>query len=122
MKRFMMVALLMGNMLWAVAQEEQTPKNKFVKIGNVIEATLYHDNGEVSQIGNYDNDGKLQGLWKSYDKNGKKLAVAHYESGEKVGKWFFWKNDVLTEVDYSKSSIVAVNTWTLNGEQVVSNE
>ena len=64
---------------------------------------------------------KLQGEWKSYDVSGKKIAVGNYENGKKVGKWFFWNTNRLSEVDYSNSKIVGVNTWT-NTNPVVSNK
>jgi hypothetical protein len=45
------------------------------------------------------------------------LMVKNYR---KAGKWFFWNNDQLTEVDYSENAIVAVNTW-VNKDPVATN-
>jgi len=78
---------------------------------NLIEVTYFHDNGEVSQTGFYTIEGKLQGEWLSYDLKGKKIVSANYENGKKVGKWFFWKKDMLSEVDYDNNAITSVNEW-----------
>ena len=65
---------------------------------------------QVQQEGFF-KDGKLDGVWTSYSTNGTKIAVATYKNGEKTGKWFFWNNDILHEVDYTNSKIAAVKTW-----------
>lgn len=79
---------------------------------NLIDVTYFHDNGEISQTGAYTIDGKLHGEWLSFDANGNKLVSATYENGEKVGKWFYWTNETLREVDYSNNSIASVSEWT----------
>jgi antitoxin component YwqK of YwqJK toxin-antitoxin module len=86
----------------------------------MIKATYYHDNGAIAQTGFYNLDGKLEGTWKSYDANGKKVAVGNYDNGKKVGKWFFWNTNQLSEVDYANSKIKDVNTWQ-RSTSVVSN-
>lgn len=113
----LLVALLCTAALFA----QEKGKNSYVKEGNLIKATLFHDNGEISQKGYYTEDGKLHGTWISYDANGSKTAVAQYENGSKTGKWFFWNGDMLREVDYSDSKITNVSTWKIAGERVVSN-
>ena len=119
MKKLLVAVAFLGAVSFASAQEK---KNIYVKEGNLIKATLFHDNGQVSQKGYYTADGKLQGEWISYEKSGITTAVANYENGEKTGKWFFWNDDTLREVDYSQSQITSVNTWKIEGERVVSNE
>ena len=119
MKKLLVIVALIGAVSFTSAQEK---KNSYVKEGNLIKATLFHDNGQISQKGYYTADGKLQGEWISYDKSGSKTAVANYENGAKTGKWFFWNDDTLKEVDYSQSQITSVNTWKIEGERVVSNE
>ena len=78
---------------------------------NLIEVTYYHDNGIVSQTGAYTLDGKLHGEWLSFNVQGKKVVSAKYDNGEKVGKWFYWINETLKEVDYSNNAIANVTTW-----------
>lgn len=121
MKKIMMlvVAVLM---ITSVQAQKETKKNTYIKNGDLIEATLYHDNGVVSQTGFYTTKGKLTGEWISYSAEGQKTATAQYDNGAKVGKWFFWNNDTLTEVDYENSRIAAVNTWKNEGTRVVSNK
>jgi len=105
-----------------VQAQEKVKKNTYIQKGDLIEAVLYFDNGEISQTGFYTKKGKLTGEWVSYNQNGKKTATATYDNGAKVGKWFFWNNDTLTEVDYENSRIASVNTWKNDGTRVVSNK
>jgi len=79
---------------------------------NLIDVVYYHDNGVVSQTGSYTLDGKLQGEWLSFNTAGKKIVSANYDNGQKVGKWFYWNNETLKEVDYSNNAIASVNEWT----------
>ncbi len=85
---------------------------KLNKDTNLIEVTYYHDNGVVSQSGFYTLEGELHGEWLSFDTEGKKLILANYDNGKKVGKWFYWNNTTLKEVDYTNGEIVSVNVWT----------
>lgn len=101
------------------AQESNT--KQLVKNGNLIEAKLFHENGVLSQEGQYTLDGKLQGKWISYDINGSKTAVANYDKGLKVGVWFFYEGELLREVKYDNSRIAQVTTWKEGETQIVSN-
>lgn len=96
-------------------------KNSYVQNGDLIEATLYHDNGKVAQTGFYTLENKLEGEWISYDAKGNKTAVAYYDSGQKVGKWVFYNGDEMKEVVYSNSKIAEVKTWKNTETRVVSN-
>ncbi len=116
MKKLMMIAIMMLGVT-AMAQEV---KPQFEKLDNgLTKATYFHDNGTVSQTGTFLNK-ERHGEWISYNEEGKKTAEATYDRDHKTGKWFFWKGDVLTEVDYRKNDIVSVNTW-VNKSTVVSN-
>lgn len=100
----------------------QTEKNlvKKEKLADLEKVTIYYDSGELHQVG-YILNKKLHGEWKSFDKEGNKLAKATYENGNKVGKWFFWNDGTLSEVDYSDNKIVQVSTWDKLDTQLVSN-
>jgi len=89
--------------------------------GELTEVTYYHDNGEIQQTGYFNEEGKLDGVWKSYDISGKKIAVGNYKNGRKVGKWFFWTDNSLNEVDFIDSRIINVSEWK-NKTKVVTNE
>lgn len=117
-----MIILLVAVFTISAVQAQEKVKNTYVDKGDVIEATLYFENGVVSQQGFYTKDGKLTGDWTSFNREGKKIAEAAYDQGKKVGTWFFWKGDTLTEVTYSDSKIASVNTWKNEGTRVVSNE
>jgi len=103
--------LVIAIMLTASLTFAQDVEPKFEKQGNVTEATFYHDNGLVAQKGNFNKENKLHGTWTSFDKEGNKLAIGNYNSGIKVGKWFFWNGKSLKEVDYINNNIENVNEW-----------
>lgn len=81
---------------------------------NLIEATFTNTEGVIVQTGSYTKTGKLHGDWISYDAEGKKTVAAKYDNGVKTGKWFFWSDTTLREVDYSNNSVANVNTWSSN--------
>jgi antitoxin component YwqK of YwqJK toxin-antitoxin module len=103
----------------ALYMQAQEANPSFEKEGDMVKATFYHDNGMVSQTG-YFLDGKLHGEWIMYDRDGKKTASGQYDMGAKEGKWFFWKDDVLQEVDYIDNEIINVVNWS-NSEPVAIN-
>ena len=53
----------------------------------------------------------MHGQWVSFDQNGKKIAIANYNEGIKTGKWIFWTDKNLSEVDYSDSRVASVKNW-----------
>lgn len=74
----------------------------------LIEATYFYDNGQVSQKGAFSRDGKLEGLWVSYDQNGGKLSQGTYNNGVKTGKWTFWDGSLIREVEFDNNIIAGV--------------
>lgn len=83
---------------------------------SLIEATYFHENGEISQSGTFNLAGKLHGEWLSYNEEGQKISVGSYVDGQKVGKWLFWSGEVLKEVDYNNNAIASiVNTKNTTG-------
>lgn len=108
MKTVLSLLMLLA-VTFTYGQEKTQPK--FEKQGNQTEATFYHDNGKVEQHGYFNKANKLQGIWTSYDINGKKTAVGLYDNGVKVGKWFFWSENSLKEIDYDNNAIASVNEW-----------
>jgi antitoxin component YwqK of YwqJK toxin-antitoxin module len=106
MKKIILIAaLLVSGVFFA---QEVNPK--FEIIDNMVKATYYYDNGQVKQEGTY-LDGKLHGKWISYTEFGSKQTMGEYDNGAKVGKWFFWSDRSLSEVDFSESKIDAVKKW-----------
>lgn len=115
MKAFLSIAALLMTMTLSAQQANPVME----KEGSAVKATYFHDNGEVAQVGHF-LKGKLHGEWKMYDTQGKKVAMGQYENGVKTGKWFFWEEDGLKEVDYQNNQIAHVVKWN-NGEAVVLN-
>ncbi len=86
-------------------------KEKDVKLNtdtNLIETTYYYDNGEVSQKGTFDLAGKLHGKWVSYSETGEKVSMGSYDKGVRTGKWIFWTNGNIKEVEFSDNVIASV--------------
>ena len=106
MKRYLIaVALVFSGMIYA-----QDSKPVLEPFGKKVKATYFYDNGQVQQEGYFEN-GKLEGYWVSYNEDGTKKASGFYKEGAKVGKWFFWKDVNLSEVDYSNNAIAMVKNW-----------
>lgn len=118
MKNLLIITVLLFTSV-SFAQKERTLELN--KETNLIEVVYFHDNGTISQTGSYTTDGLLEGDWLSYDVNGKKIASATYDNGKKVGKWFFWANDTLREVDYSDNAIASINEWSNKSTVAVRN-
>ncbi|MEY8849729.1 toxin-antitoxin system YwqK family antitoxin [Psychroserpens sp. XS_ASV72] len=107
-KRILFLFALLITSVSFAQQERELILNKDT---NLIDVTYYHDNGVVSQTGSYTLDGKLHGEWLSYDTDGNRSISANYDNGQKVGKWFYWKDKILKEVDYTNNAIVSVIEW-----------
>lgn len=94
-------------------------KEKDVKLNtdtNLIETTYYHDNGEVSQKGTFDLAGKLHGEWISYSETGETVSKGNYDRGIRTGKWFFWTDGNVKEVEFADNVIASVvNTESSTG-------
>lgn len=111
---FLILAIVFSTV--STAQEN---KPSFEKEGNAIKGTFYFEDGSISQQGYYNKEGKLHGIWKSYDQEGKKIAMGQYTNGIKTGKWFFWQNDKLSEVTYSDNTIASTTVW--SNSEIVAN-
>ena len=81
---------------------------KLNKETNLVEATYFHDNGMVSQEGTFNLKGKLHGDWVSYDETGVKISEGSYNNGVKTGKWYFWNEGKLKEVEFDDNTIASV--------------
>jgi antitoxin component YwqK of YwqJK toxin-antitoxin module len=117
-KNILMLFVLCFGLVSFAQQEKQLTFNEDTSL---TEVTYFHDNGEVSQTGVFNAEGKVHGKWKSYDANGNKVAIGNYDNGKKVGKWFFWLGDTLKEVDYIDSRIVNINHWDNKTKVTINN-
>ena len=94
---------------FVVAQER--PEPTATNEGELTAVTYYHENGIISQKGTFNQQGKLHGVWTSYDLKGNKTMVGIYDNNKKVGKWLIWSDDTLREVEYEDSKIAGVSEW-----------
>ena len=99
----------------------QEKKDSYELKGDLIEAILYHENGEVAQTGTYNKEGVLHGDWTSFDREGNIRSVGHYENGKKVGTWRFYTADQMKEVTYADSRISEVTSYKITDTRVVAN-
>lgn len=100
MKKLLFVFAFLITVVSFAQQERDLKLNKDT---NLIDVVYYHDNGVVSQTGSYTADGKLQGVWLSFNTEGKKTVSANYDNGKKVGKWIYWIDGVKKEVNYENN-------------------
>ncbi len=87
---------------------QETKNQKIEPVGDLLEVTIYYDDGAIMQHGFMTNDHKLHASWESYYSNGNRKCVAIYDHGEKVGTWYYWFMDKKTKVVYEKNKIVEV--------------
>ncbi|WP_299556603.1 nicotinic acid mononucleotide adenyltransferase [Seonamhaeicola sp.] len=106
MKKYILILAVLFIGTSVFAQDNNTVKHE--KKGDLIETTYFYANGTVQQQGTFNQEGKLHGVWTSYDAEGNRIAVGNYENGKKVGKWTFWVNGEANEVDYVDSKITKV--------------
>ncbi len=110
---FLLIVLIMGIGIGHAQKDKDLQLNEET---NLLEATYYYDDGTISQKGTFNLAGKLHGEWTSFNDEGKKISVGSYENGLKVGKWFFWNDSILKEVEYNNNAIAGVvNTENSSG-------
>ena len=117
MKKYILIALVFIGTTVA-AQNLNQPKLETK--GILTFATYFYDNGSVQQEGTFNKDGVLEGLWTNYDFEGNKLSQGNYSNGIKTGKWFFWTENSLKEVDFVNSKIMNVSEWNRKSELAVN--
>ncbi|MEX6626927.1 nicotinic acid mononucleotide adenyltransferase [Tenacibaculum pacificus] len=106
MKKFILIVCILSISLL----QAQSTETKFEKAGDLVKASYFFEDGQLKEQGFF-KDKKLTGTWVAFDSKGNKVAIAHYEAGKKVGKWFMWKEDGLKEIDYNNNIIASVQTW-----------
>jgi antitoxin component YwqK of YwqJK toxin-antitoxin module len=102
--------LILGALIISGLTFAQVAKPVLEQEGNFVKVTYYYDNGQIQQQGHF-KDGKLEGKWMAFDQQGNKKSIGEYTEGQKTGKWFFWSDKSLSEVDYSNSRVASVKAW-----------
>ena len=82
-------------------------KTKYEQKGDLVEATIYYDNGQIEQHGFF-KDKKLHGTWTYFNTAGEKVSLGSYVNGVKTGKWLFKNKEGVKEVNYIDGKVVKV--------------
>lgn len=106
MKKIAILLIMALTFSTAFAQKEK--EVKLNKETNLIEATYFHDNGNISQQGTFDLDGKLHGDWLKYNEKGDLISEGTYTKGIRTGTWKFISNGVVKEVEFDNNVIASV--------------
>ena len=77
---------------------------------NTFKVVYLNEDSNIMQQGFIKNN-KLHGKWSSFNKTGIKIISGQYEKGKKVGKWFFWNQGKIREVDFVDNNVVKVLDW-----------
>ena len=110
------IALAIGSVAYA-----QSKETKFEKVGDLVKATYYYDNGKIKTEGFF-KDKKLTGKWVSYNKAGVKTSIANYEAGKKVGKWIVWTKNGIKEIIYDNNIVQNVKVINEDTGVAINNE
>lgn len=103
------VLLAMFSLIFSLAQAQSKKEVKLNTDTNLYEATYFHDNGTVSQKGTFDLAGKLHGEWASFDQAGAPLSKGSYKKGVRTGKWYFYSENGVKEVEFKNNIVASVN-------------
>ena len=90
---------------FAYAQNDN--KTKYEQKGDLVEATIYNDDGQIEQHGFF-KDKKLHGTWTYFNEKGEKVSIGNYVNGVKTGKWLFKNDTGVKEVNYVNGKVVKV--------------
>jgi len=104
MKRIVVILMILS-VGFAYAQNDN--KTTYKQKGDLVEATIYNDDGQLEQHGFF-KDKKLHGTWTYYNDKGEKVSIGNYVYGIKTGKWLFKNDDGVKEVNYVNGKVVKV--------------
>ncbi len=105
-----------GNLIYQGSYNKNIPigiHQYFNKDGNVIKSKTYNIYGKVIAEGIVLLNGKEDGDWIYYHKNGKKSAIGKYNKGKKQGKWtYYYKNGKVQQVgSYASDKLTGLWSW-----------
>lgn len=102
------IAVLFAMFCVSFVFAQNDDKVKYEKKGDLVEATIYNDDGSIEQHGFF-KDKKLHGTWTYFNTEGKKVAIGNYKLGVKTGKWLFYSNGEVKQVNYLNGKVVKVS-------------
>lgn len=107
MRKLLIIACFL--MIGSLQAQDSNPL--YEKAGDLVKVTNFYEDGTIKEQGFYKNK-VITGTWVTFDSNGNKTAIAHYDEGKKTGKWFLWSNDgLLREINYENNTIASVQSW-----------
>ena len=104
MKRIVVILMILS-VGFTYAQNDN--KTKYEQKGDLVEATIYNDDGQLEQHGFF-KDKKLHGTWTYFNDKGEKISIGNYVNGVKTGKWLFKNDDGVKEVYYVNGKAMKV--------------
>ena len=107
MRQFIIGMMVLGLSIQLGYSQKRTD---YKKEKNLVSVVSYHDNGQIAQKG-YLKNNKLHGEWISYTETGEKLAQGTFLKGKKIGKWFFWQSERMTEVSFENNLPIDNVVW-----------
>lgn len=102
--------LFIASLMVVMSTQAQDVAPSYEKVGDLVKVTNFYEDGSIKEQGFYNNK-IITGTWTTYDRKGEKTAIAKYENGKKVGKWFMWSKDGLKEIDFKNNTIAHVQSW-----------
>jgi antitoxin component YwqK of YwqJK toxin-antitoxin module len=94
-------------LLFATIGYAQKVEPKYEKQDDLVKVSYFFDSGELKEVG-YFKENKLHGQWVAFNEEGKKVTIANYENGKKVGTWYVVTNDSVKELVYDANKLVSV--------------
>ena len=85
----------------------------------IVEVEIMHDNGKIYQKGFLLNN-MLHGRWESYNFKGELVVLGEFVRGKKTGKWIFWNDIKLTEVNFKNNKVLSHHSWDKSLESIAS--
>ena len=101
------IAVILMVLCVGFVYSQNDTKTKYEQKGDLVEATIYNDNGQIEQHGFFKNK-KLHGTWTYFNEEGEKVSIGSYVNGVKTGKWRFKNDNVVKEVEYVNGKVVKV--------------
>lgn len=96
-------------LLAVITGYSQNPKVDYKKLDNdLVQATYYFtdNDSQIEKVGFFNKEGKIHGIWTSYDKDGHEKVIAQYNNGIKEGLWTYYTEDKIKLVTYKKNKVV----------------
>lgn len=115
------VALILLSLFFFTGVAQQ-PKDQYKKVDGVLQVSRFYEDGGLRERGTFNEEGKPDGQWLLFSKEGNVTQEALYVDGVKQGKWFVWTADgnFLYEVVYQDNYLVKSNRWKIEERNLLA--